>query len=140
VAQVVQQDLQQVGFKVQLKVMDSGAFLSSIGQYPLTMGIYGIDYPDPYDLIASQFTCAQIAAGNNWQFYCNHAVDQTLSSSLALSLPAAIPVYRQLQSQILSAFPWIPLYYQTLYYLVNPKLSGFGANALYPFLFASWRI
>jgi ABC-type transport system substrate-binding protein len=140
VAQVVQQDLQQVGFKVQLKVMDSGAFLSSIGQYPLTMGIYGIDYPDPYDLIASQFACAQIAAGNNWQFYCNHAVDQTLSSSLSLSLPAAIPVYRQLQSQILSAYPWIPLYYQTLYYFVNPKLSGFGANALYPFLFASWRI
>ena len=29
---------------------------------------------------------------------------------------------------------------QTLYYFVNPKLTGFGANALYPFLFASWRI
>lgn len=140
VAQVVQQDLQQVGFKVQLKVMAPGAFLSSLGKYPLTMGIYGIDYPDPYDLIASQFACSQIAAGNNWQYYCNHAIDKKLSASLALSLSASIPVYRNLQSQILSDFPWIPLYYQTLYYFVNPKLSGFGANALYPFLFASWRI
>ncbi len=139
VAQVVQQDLQQVGFKVQLKVMAPGAFLSSLGKYPMTMGIYGIDYPDPYDLIASQFACSQIAAGNNWQYYCNHSVDKTLSSSLALSLSAATPVYRKLQAQILSDFPWIPLYYQTLYYLVNPKVTGFGANALYPFLFASWR-
>lgn len=140
VAQVVQQDLQQVGFKVQLKVMAPGAFLSSLGKYPLTMGIYGIDYPDPYDLIGSQFECSQIAAGNNWQYFCDHGVDQTLSSSLALSLSDAIPVYQKLQSQILSEFPWIPLYYQTLYYFVNPKLSGFGANALYPFLFADWRI
>lgn len=140
VAQVVQQNLQQVGFKVQLKVMAPGAFLSSLGKYPLTMGIYGIDYPDPYDLIGSQFECAQIAAGNNWQYYCNHGVDKTLSSSLALSLNDAIPVYRRLQTQILSDFPWIPLYYQTLYYMVNPKLTGFGANALYPFLFASWKI
>lgn len=140
VAQVVQQDLQQVGFKVQLKVMAPGAFLSSLGKYPLTMGIYGIDYPDPYDLIGSQFECSQIAAGNNWQYFCDHGIDQTLSSSLALSLNGAIPVYRKLQTQILAEFPWIPLYYQTLYYFVNPKVSGFGANALYPFLFANWRI
>lgn len=140
VAQVIQQNLQQVGFKVQLKVMAPGVFLSSLGKYPMTMGIYGIDYPDPYDLIGSQFACAQIAAGNNWQYYCNHDVDQTLSSSLALSLSASIPVYRKLQTKILADFPWIPLYYQTLYYFTNPKLSGFGANALYPFLFANWSI
>ncbi len=138
VAQVVQQDLQQVGFKVELKVMAPGAFLSSLGQYPLTMGIYGIDYPDPYDLIGSQFECSQIAAGNNWQYYCDHSIDKRLSASLPLSLKAAIPVYQKLQQEILSSFPWIPLYYPTLYYFVNPKLTGFGANALYPFLFANW--
>jgi oligopeptide transport system substrate-binding protein len=140
VAEVVQEDLEQVGFHVQLKVSAPGAFLSSIGEYPLTMGIYGIDYPDPYDLIASQFACSEIAAGNNWQFYCNHAVDETLASSLSLPLNKAIPVYRKLQTKIFSAFPWIPLYYQELWYFVNPKVTGFGANALYPFLFAEWRV
>jgi ABC-type transport system substrate-binding protein len=139
VAQVVQQDLDQVGFHVQLKTLAPGAFLSSIGQYPLTMGIYGIDYPDPYDLIASQFECSEIAAGNNWQFYCNHNVDKTLAASLALPLPKAITVYHRLQKRILSTFPWIPLYYQELWYFVNPKVGGFGANPIFPFLFAQWR-
>jgi len=139
VAQVVQQDLEQVGFKVQLRVTAPGAFLSSLGRYPLTMGIYGIDYPDPYDLIASQFTCSEIAAGNNWQYYCNRAVDRTLERSLALPLATAIPVYRRLQAQIFAAYPWIPLYYQELWYLVNPRLKGFGANPLWPMVFANWR-
>jgi len=139
VAQVVQQDLEQVGFKVQLKVMAPGAFLSSLGQYPLTMGIYGLDYPDPYDLIASQFQCSEISAGNNWQYYCNHAVDKTLAQSLALPLAKAIPVYRKLQAKIFSSYPWIPLYYQELWYLVNPSVKGFGANPLFPMIFANWR-
>lgn len=139
VAQVVQQDLSQVGFKVQLKVMAPGAFLSSLGHYPITMGIYGVDYPDPYDLIASQFACSEIAAGNNWQYYCNPSVDKTLNSSLALPLAKAIPVYRKLQAQVFSAFPWIPLYYQKLWYMTNPKIHGFGANALWPMMFANWK-
>ncbi len=138
VAQVVQQDLQQVGFKVELKVMAPGAFLSSLGQYPMTMGIYGIDYPDPYDLIGSQFECSQIAAGNNWQYYCDHSIDKQLSVPGAVDCRMRSRSTSKLQQQILSSFPWIPLYYQTLYYFVNPQVKGFGANALYPFLFASW--
>ncbi len=138
VAQVVQQDLEQVGFRVQLRVMAPGAFLSALGRSQLTMGIYGIDYPDPYDLIASQFACSEIAAGNNWQFYCNHAVDRVLNQSLALSLAAAIPVYHRLQAQILADYPWIPLYYQELWYLVSPTIRGFGANPLWPMVFANW--
>ena len=140
VAQVVQQDLQQVGFKVQLKAMAPGPFLSSLGHYPLTMGIYGLDYPDPSDLIASQFSCSEIAAGNNWPFYCNHAIDQQLNSAIALPLTKAIPVYRKIQATIFKAFPWIPLYYQVLWYIVNPRVKGFGANSLYPLLFASWKV
>jgi len=140
VAQVVQQDLEQVGFKVQLKAMAVGPFLSSLGHYPLTMGIYGLDYPDPSDLIASQFSCSEISAGNNWQFYCNHAVDSQLNSALALPLGKAIPVYRSIQAKIFNSFPWIPLYYQVLWYIVNPQVKGFGANSLYPLLFANWRI
>ncbi|HUY96224.1 MAG TPA: ABC transporter substrate-binding protein [Verrucomicrobiae bacterium] len=139
VAQVVQQDLERVGFRVVLRVMAPGAFLSSLGRYPLTMGIYGIDYPDPYDLIASQFACSEIAAGNNWQDYCNHAVDRQLNASLGLSLAQSIPVYRRLQAQIFAAFPWIPLYYQELWYLVNPRIKGFGANPIWPMMFANWR-
>lgn len=140
VAQVVQQDLEQVGFKVQIKVMSAGAFLSSVGKYPLTMGIYGMDYPDPYDLIASQFECSQIAAGNNWQYYCNPSVDRELQASLSLSLAKAIPVYRALQTKILAAFPWIPLYYTDYWFLANPGVQGFGANPVYPMLFASWHL
>jgi len=138
VAQVVQQDLQQVGFKVQIKVMSAGAFLSAIGQYPMTMGIYGMDYPDPYDLIASQFECSEIAAGNNWQYYCNPSVDRQLQASLSLPLSGAIPIYRKLQAEILSTFPWIPLFYTNYWFLVNPAVGGFGANPVYPMQFASW--
>ena len=108
VAEVVQQELEQVGFNVQLKVMAPGAFLSSLGQYPLTMGIYALDYPDPYDLINSQFACSEIAAGNNWQYYCNHAVDAELAKSLALPLSQAIPVYHKIQTEILERVPVDP--------------------------------
>jgi oligopeptide transport system substrate-binding protein len=140
VAQVVQQDLEQVGFKVQIKVMSAGAFLSAVGQYPMTMGIYGMDYPDPYDLIASQFECSEIAAGNNWQYYCNPAVDRALEASLSLPLSKAIPVYRRLQSEILASYPWIPLYYTNYWFLVNPAVRDFGSNPVFPMLFASWRL
>lgn len=140
VAEVVQQELEQVGFKVQLKVMAPGEFLSSLGKYPLTMGIYGLDYPDPYDLINSQFACSEIAAGNNWQYYCNHAIDAELAKSLALPLDKAIPIYRKLQAEILADFPWIPLYYQEYHYLESPKLQGFGASPIWPMQFASWSL
>lgn len=140
VAEVVQQDLEQVGFKVQIKVMSAGAFLSAVGQYPMTMGIYGMDYPDPYDLIASQFECSEISAGNNWQYYCNPTIDRELQASLSLPLAKAIPVYRRVQKEILAAYPWIPLYYTNYWFLSNPHVQGFGANPVYPMLFASWRL
>lgn len=140
VAEVIQQDLKQIGITVQIKALAPGAFLSSIGRYPMTMGIYGFTYPDPYDLVASQFSCTEITAGNNWAFYCNHAVDNTLASSLALTLTKAIPVYQKLQTQILSTFPWIPLFYNEFYYMVSPNVKGFGVTPFPPLLFAKWRI
>lgn len=140
VAQVVQQDLQQVGFKVNIKLMAPGEFLSTIGQYPMTMGIYGLDYPDPYDLIASQFQCSEIAAGNNWQYFCNPSIDKQLSASLALPLAQAIPVYRKLQATILAQFPWIPLYYPTFWYLVNPQIGNFGTHPMWPTDFQDWTL
>ncbi|HVC25321.1 MAG TPA: ABC transporter substrate-binding protein [Acidimicrobiales bacterium] len=140
VAEVVQQELEQVGFKVQLKVMAPGAFLSSLGEFPLTMGIYALDYPDPYDLINSQFACSEIAAGNNWQYYCNHAIDSQLAQSLSLPLGKAIPVYHKIQAKILSDFPWIPLFYQELYFLENPQLKGFGASPIWRLQFANWSV
>jgi len=139
VAQVIQQDLQQVGFKVQIKLMAPGEFLSTIGQYPMTMGIYGLDYPDPYDLIASQFSCSEIAAGNNWQYFCNPKIDTQLQASLALPLTKAIPVYRKMQAQILGQFPWIPLYYPTFWYMVNPMVGNFGAHPTWPTDFQDWK-
>jgi ABC-type transport system substrate-binding protein len=104
------------------------------------MGIYALDYPDPYDLINSQFACSEIAAGNNWQYYCNHAVDSTLAESLSLPLSKAIPVYHKVQEQILSDFPWIPLYYQELWFIVNPRIRNFGANPMWRLSFANWSV
>jgi ABC-type transport system substrate-binding protein len=140
VAQVVQQDLEEVGFKVQIKLMAPGEFLSTIGQYPMTMGIYGLDYPDPYDLIASQFECSEITAGNNWQYYCNPTIDKELQASLALPLNKAIPVYHKLQAEILADFPWIPLYYPTFEYLVNPEIGNFGVHPTWPTDFQAWTL
>lgn len=138
IAEVMQQELQHVGFHVHLQIVtQKGIFRADHSKTPLTLNIVGMNYPDPYTIMWTDFACSQ-RFFPNWADYCNRQVDQQMASSEQLSLPAAIVVYRQMQQQIEAAYPWIPLFYPKAAYAVNPHVQGVGVNAVQPFDFAAW--
>jgi len=142
-AQAIQQELDQVGFKITIKSVPFSTLVSQITQIPnVQFGIIGwvSQYPDPVSSISSMFETARIKAGTDLADYNNAAVNAQLVKADALAINKAVPLYEAAQKTILSNYPWVPLYNQVEANFVNPRLGGFSQDDSYWFDYANWYI
>jgi ABC-type transport system substrate-binding protein len=142
-AQAIQQELDNVGFKITIKQLPFSALVSAITQPGnVQFGIIGwvSQYPDPAASISAMFETARVKAGTDLAYYVNAAVNAELVKADALPLSKAVPLYQAAQKAILSAYPWVPLYNQVEANFVNPRLGGFSQDASYWFDYANWYI
>ena len=139
VNQVIQQQLAQVGITVKLRDFpDPSTYLSYIAQpnhAPILTSGWWEDYPDPYDFIALQLTCAAaVPGGVNYTFYCNpkmdalvNAAEQTTDTTKRLALYKRANAIVQDDAVKIALFNWV------WWDVHAPRLKGFSIDPTYSF-------
>lgn len=123
---LIQKYLEEVGFEVELKVMDSGAFYNILfnpaenKEFDLAINgyIYGTDP-------ASYAQVFKADSPNNMASYKNTEVDKLWDqASVELDEAKREALYTEIQEKIIEDAALYPLYYRYALVAVNPKFKG----------------
>jgi ABC-type transport system substrate-binding protein len=132
-AQSVQQDLAQIGIKVELRGLDLSAFVGIAGKpngAPMTLTEWYADFPDPSNFYTPILGCGSaVEGGYNWSFYCNKDLDARARAADAITDPARaqerLDAWGKLMAEIMDKdAAWVPLFNPNRYSLRSEKLQG----------------
>ncbi|BDH46563.1 glutathione-binding protein GsiB [Salmonella enterica subsp. enterica serovar Choleraesuis] len=134
VLQFTQQQLAQVGIKVQVTAMDAGqraAQVEAKGQKESGVRMFYTGWTASTG--EADWALSPLFASQNWPptqfntaFYSNPVVDKDLAAALATTDPVQKDkLYRDAQQKIWDDAPWVPLVVEKLVSARNKNLSGF---------------
>jgi ABC-type transport system substrate-binding protein len=139
VAQAIQQDLQQIGLKINITQASDTAVYDLIvaGETQMYLNSWYMIQPDPADLINNLY---MTDAGSNQDFYSNTKVDDLAMQALAEQDRAKrIQLYQDIEHLLMEDAVHVPLFTNVSYYMHNPKLKGFFSRSEYgPFFERMW--
>lgn len=127
IAQTVQQDLAQVGVKIELKQLDWAAFIQATdaGEPAFFRLGWVADYPDPETFLFSLFHSSNKGPRGNVTFYDNPVVDGLIDQSYAeTDSDLRFGFLRQAEEQILKDVPWLFLTFQKEVILRKPYIKN----------------
>lgn len=134
-AQAIQQDLADVGIKVEIRPIAWGPFLQAVrtpGLVPLFQLGWEADFPDPSNFLEVLFH-SKNRGSNNDVFYSNTAVDSLLDHAAVTIEPAArLELLGQADRLIMADSPWVPLYHPVAYQVVSRRVRDFRLHPLRP--------
>ncbi|MDD5466642.1 MAG: peptide ABC transporter substrate-binding protein [Anaerolineales bacterium] len=141
---VVQQDLAQVGIKVELQSYDADIFFASYDQDgPAAKGEIEImewsdtsNFPDPdyYYWYCSEIPTDEYPAGANWQYYCNEELDELFTLQATQVNPAERQVTFQKINQIFhDEVVWLGLWQDPDLWAVGSNLQNYKFSGVTPF-------
>lgn len=126
IAEAVQAQWQQIGFKTKLKPLPLPDFKKEVGNGNFTIFRYGwsADYPEPDSILYPLFSSK---AGNLFS-YANPEVDSLLDKAQAASDQERVALYREAERKITADAPVVLLYHPTNSYLRATNVHGFETN------------
>lgn len=125
--QAIQQQLAQVGIKVNLHTSSWATFLdvAEAGKAPMFWLAWIQDFPDASDFLNTLFNSNQ-APQNNMTLYSNPQVDAWLNKAqYDPNQDERNQLYAQVTNQIMKDAPWVPMWYDTFTAAVQPWVHGF---------------
>ena len=137
-AEVIQQNLLELGVEVKLQSTEWGTYLKKMDRGELAMFKSGwvADYPDADNFLFVLFHSSMKGEAGNHSYYSNPEIDALLDQGRTTSDPAArVALYRKAERQIVTDAPWLPLYhpkqvYMHKDYVKDAKLSAMGPDAM----------
>ena len=135
IAGSVQNDLAQIGVKVNIQQTDWNTFLDTNEKgnvQPMFLLGWFQDFPDPSDFLNTLFNSNQQPA-NNSSMYTNKQVDQWLNQAQTDSnQQQRLALYKQATIQIMKDAPWVPEYYPIATDAVQSWVHGFYISPTLP--------
>lgn len=136
VAQVIQQDLAEVGIPVEIVPLSEDVQLQMITtphEAPMGYIQWSQDYPDPSDFIDPILSCATAVPGAyNLAWYCNEAVDAAAAAAKVEQDPAKrLSMYHDVQKAIMADAPWVPITHSLWYTLTSDRVCEYSDIKLY---------
>lgn len=126
-ATVIQQQLGEVGIKVNIQSYDWGTFYGDIkkgGFQMYSLAWVGIKTPDIYRYVFH--SDAVPPNGANRGRYVDPAVDRLIEQAeSAQSQEDRIAAYRLLQERVFKSLPYVPLWYEDHLSVARPEISGY---------------
>lgn len=122
---IVQGWKQNLGVDVKVQQADAATFFQDIDQGKYQMFHLGwiMDYPDPEDILDVLFYSK---SRQNSSHYDNPQVDAKLLQARTEADPnKRIALYQDIEKMLIQDAPWMPLFFETSYYLVKPYVSGY---------------
>ena len=128
-AEIMQDQLRQVGINVTFEKMERAAWIEQVSTIRnftaslrmTTMAINDVDY-----LLSRRLHSESLGGGNNYSGYANPDFEALVVKARTLSDPTQrLDLYRQCYDMIKEDVPYIPLYSETNPIYINAKLMGF---------------
>ncbi|MBI4870371.1 MAG: ABC transporter substrate-binding protein, partial [Candidatus Riflebacteria bacterium] len=137
-AEVIQQNLRELGVEVKLQSTEWGTYLKKMerGELAFLKTGWVADYPDPDNFLYVLFHTSMRGAAGNHSYYTNPEVDALLERGRTSMDPKVrLEVYRKTERLIVADAPWLPLYhpkqvYMHQRYVKDAKLSAMGPDAM----------
>ena len=133
--QSIQQDLDLVGVRLNLKAVAFGPFLEAVRQprtVPIFFSGWEADFPDPANFL-DVLLSRQQWGGNNDAFFSDPRVDALLAEAAPLSdLDRRYALYREAEKLVVADAPWVFLYYPITYEIQQPWVHGYVLNPMRP--------
>ncbi|TQV75646.1 ABC transporter substrate-binding protein [Aliikangiella marina] len=127
-AQLIQQDLKDVGIKVTIDTYEFGTFLSRTraGEHHSALMGWISDNGDPDNFFTPLLSCAAANMGTNSSFWCDQKFSNLLRNArIKNDLRSRQSLYKQAQRQFKIASPWVPIAHATQHMIVNPRVQNF---------------
>jgi peptide/nickel transport system substrate-binding protein len=130
-AQVIQQQLAQVGIKVKINTLDFASDLADLEKGDANLGLMGYTYADP-DVLYLFLSSTQIGTGLNMGFVNNAKLDHLLNLGRETTNQAARKaVYVELQKYIDAQAIWAPIFTAQQFTVAQANIKGLEFTPLY---------
>ena len=118
---------ENLGLDITLQPVPWSDYLANLNQpdMPYQMFYLGwiADYPDPQNFLEILF---HSESAQNYGGYHNPKVDELLNQARGTQDTAErLALYRDVEQMLLDDAAWIPLYFETEYWLVKPTVKNF---------------
>lgn len=141
-AQMIQQDLKQIGMTINLKSMTypelktAGGTRSTKDKPGVPMSIMGWiqDYPDPANFLDVLFNAKGIkpVSSLNRAFYSNPQVNKLLDEAgVELDRAKRLKMYQRAEQLIMDDAPWVPLVHTERYVATQPWVDGYKLHPMW---------
>jgi ABC-type transport system substrate-binding protein len=127
VAEAVQQQLAELGIRVELRQVSFPQHLSMVreGRCMLWRTNWIADYPDPENFLALFYSAYAAPGGPNTTRIRSSALDSLYERALAEpSQHRRFELYRRMEALVLQGAPWVFLYYPHVIRLLQPSVQG----------------
>jgi peptide/nickel transport system substrate-binding protein len=127
----IAKELEDVGFHIQVDVQQKGLLLEETArsQAPFFRGSWIADYPDAENYLSVFYS--KNPAPPNYTRYKNPAFDILYERALGENSDSVKnSLYQQMDQIVMNDAPVVPLWYDEVVHLVNPRVQGLEANAL----------
>ena len=137
-AQIAKFNLEQVGFKVNLRPQPFGVAINTMGTKGNEMDAFSIawiaDYFDPFDFINVLLDgrTIQDKNNNNYSYWNSAKYNKLMDAASRLTGQARYTAYGKLDVDIMkNAAPWIPVYTYTSRDFIGPRVENFIFHPVY---------
>jgi len=131
IASYVARQLEEVGFKIQVDVVQKSLLLdlTSNSKTPFFRGSWIADYPDAENYLSVFYS--KNPAPPNYTRYKNPRFDALFEKAITETNDSLrYQLYQQADQLMMEDAPVVPLWYDVVVHLVQPNVKGFPANAL----------
>ena len=133
-AQAVQQQLSEVGIKVEIVERDASSARAAArkGDTDLFLTDWYADYPDPEDFNYPLFYSGNKGTGGNYAFFSDPVVDSLILR--ARSTPderEKVRLSREIDQRVFDAAPWIFCYFPVDMWAERPEVTGWEIPAIF---------
>ena len=135
ISQAIQQDLQAVGIKAEIKSLAASAVIQAGGEPNQAPMIWSggmgwiADFPDPSGFYWTILGCGgAVEGGWNWSWYCNKDIDARAAQADAMVDPsqtdARLALWRSVFDDVMKDAPWVPVFNEDFYTMHSARLQG----------------
>ncbi len=130
-ASFIAKELEEAGIKIQVEVVQKSLLLEQTAksQALFFRGSWIADYPDAENYLGVFYS--KNPAPPNYTRYNNSAFDLLYEKALIETNDTVKQnLYRQMDQLVIDDAPVVPLWYDEVFRLVNPRITGFRANGI----------
>lgn len=130
-ASFIAKELEDIGLKIQVEVIQKSLLLeyTAKSQALFFRGSWIADYPDAENYLGVFY--GKNPAPPNYTRYRNPAFDALYEEALLVTNDSVrLKMYQQLDQMVINDAPVVPLFYDEVTRLVNPRVKGFLPNGL----------